>query len=96
MSADPWKQRVDAGDWTAITAEVNEYAARSPELLTAGEMSSPSSHPAVWRVHAASPNTDGYGPAAAVTSKLVAVQAMVLDESGCSRISCSCHSACGF
>jgi hypothetical protein len=61
MSADPWKQRVDAGDWTAITAEVNEYAARSPELLTAGEMSSPSSHPAVWRVHAASPNTDGYG-----------------------------------
>ena len=22
MSADPWKQRVDAGDWAAITAEV--------------------------------------------------------------------------
>ena len=38
MSADPWKQRVDAGDWTAITAEVNEYGgALLPELLTAGE-----------------------------------------------------------
>jgi hypothetical protein len=34
--------------------------------------------------------------AVAVASKVVAVQAMVLDESGCSRISCSCHSACEF
>ena len=38
MSADPWKQRVDAGDWAAITAEVSEYGgALLPELLTAGE-----------------------------------------------------------
>ena len=38
MSADPWKHRVDAGDWAAITAEVNEYGgALLPELLTAGE-----------------------------------------------------------
>ena len=29
---------MDAGDWTAITAEVNEYGgALLPELLTAGE-----------------------------------------------------------
>lgn len=38
MTADRWKQRVDAGDWAAITAEVNEYGgALLPELLTAAE-----------------------------------------------------------
>ena len=24
-SADPWRQRVDAGDWDAVTAEIDEY-----------------------------------------------------------------------
>ena len=38
MTANPWKQRVGTGDWTAITAEVNEYGgALLPELLTAAE-----------------------------------------------------------
>lgn len=37
-SADPWRQRVDAGDWDAITAEIDEYGgALLPSLLTAGE-----------------------------------------------------------
>lgn len=37
-SADRWKQRVDAGDWAAITAELNEYGgALLPPLLTPGE-----------------------------------------------------------
>ena len=37
-SADPWRQRVDAGDWDAITAEIDEYGgALLPKLLTAGE-----------------------------------------------------------
>ena len=37
-SADPWRQRVDAGDWDAITAEIDEYGgALLPRLLTAGE-----------------------------------------------------------
>ena len=36
--ADPWRERVDSGDWKAITAEVNEYGgAVLPQLLTAGE-----------------------------------------------------------
>jgi hypothetical protein len=35
---DPWRERVDSGDWTAITAEVNEYGgALLPPLLTAAE-----------------------------------------------------------
>jgi hypothetical protein len=35
---DPWRERVDAGDWTAITAELDEFGgALLPELLTAGE-----------------------------------------------------------
>jgi uncharacterized protein len=35
---DPWQQRVDSGDWEAITAEVNEYGgALLPRLLTAEE-----------------------------------------------------------
>jgi hypothetical protein len=33
-----WQQRVDSGDWEAITAEVNEYGgALLPRLLTPGE-----------------------------------------------------------
>ena len=37
-SADPWRQRVEAGDWDAITAEIDEYGgALLPPLLTAGE-----------------------------------------------------------
>ena len=33
-SADPWRQRVDAGDWDAITAEIDEYGgALLPQLL---------------------------------------------------------------
>ena len=36
--ADQWRQRVDSGDWDAITAEVNEYGgALLPRLLTAAE-----------------------------------------------------------
>ena len=36
--ADAWKERVDSGDWGAITAEVNEYGgALLPQLLTATE-----------------------------------------------------------
>jgi hypothetical protein len=37
-------------------------------------------------------------PAAAAAGGVIvaAVHAMVLDGSGCSRISCSCHSACEF
>jgi uncharacterized protein len=35
---DPWRQRVDSGDWQAITAEVNSLGgALLPELLTPGE-----------------------------------------------------------
>lgn len=35
---DPWKHRVDSGDWEAITAEVNSLGgALLPELLTPGE-----------------------------------------------------------
>ena len=36
--ADPWKQRVDAGDWQAIAAELDSYGgALLPQLLTADE-----------------------------------------------------------
>ena len=35
---DPWKHRVDSGDWEGITAEVNSLGgALLPELLTRGE-----------------------------------------------------------
>jgi hypothetical protein len=35
---DPWKQRVDSGDWQAITAELDEFGgALLPQLLTGGE-----------------------------------------------------------
>jgi len=35
---DPWKHRIDSGDWEAITAEVNSLGgALLPELLTPGE-----------------------------------------------------------
>lgn len=35
---DPWRRRVEAGDWPAITAEVNEHGgALLPQLLTAEE-----------------------------------------------------------
>ena len=35
---DPWKHRVDSGDWEAITAEINSLGgALLPELLTPGE-----------------------------------------------------------
>jgi hypothetical protein len=38
VTADPWRTRVEAGDWEAITAEVNEYGgALLPEVLTAAE-----------------------------------------------------------
>jgi hypothetical protein len=34
QSTDPWRQRVDSGDWNAITAEVNEDGgALLPQLL---------------------------------------------------------------
>jgi hypothetical protein len=37
-SADPWKQRVDSGDWQAIAAELDEYGgALLPQLLTPQE-----------------------------------------------------------
>jgi hypothetical protein len=37
-NGDPWKQRVDSGDWAAITAEVNSLGgALLPELLTPDE-----------------------------------------------------------
>ncbi|HEY2672076.1 MAG TPA: 2OG-Fe(II) oxygenase [Rugosimonospora sp.] len=37
-TTDPWRSRVDSGDWEAITAEVNEYGgALLPRLLTAEE-----------------------------------------------------------
>ena len=36
--SDPWQQRVDSGDWDAVTAEVNEYGgALLPQLLTGAE-----------------------------------------------------------
>jgi hypothetical protein len=35
---DPWRHRVDSGDWDAVTAEVNEYGgALLPQLLTGAE-----------------------------------------------------------
>src|SRR5215470_14225435 len=35
---DPWKHRVDSGDWEAITAEINSLGgALLPDLLTPGE-----------------------------------------------------------
>ncbi|HUN30574.1 MAG TPA: 2OG-Fe(II) oxygenase [Trebonia sp.] len=38
MSRDPWKDRVDSGDWKAITAEVGSLGgALLPELLTPAE-----------------------------------------------------------
>lgn len=38
MSGDPWKDRVDSGDWEAIAAEVSSLGgALLPELLTPGE-----------------------------------------------------------
>ena len=38
MITDRWRQRVDAGNWDAITAEVNEYGgALLPQLLTGAE-----------------------------------------------------------
>ena len=37
-STDPWRQRVESGDWAAIAAEVNSLGgALLPELLTPGE-----------------------------------------------------------
>ncbi|GII59331.1 hypothetical protein Pth03_77200 [Planotetraspora thailandica] len=37
-TADPWKERVDSGDWDAITGEVNAYGgALLPQLLTPEE-----------------------------------------------------------
>jgi hypothetical protein len=45
QSTEPWKQRVDSGDWDAITAEVNEYGgALLPRLLTAAETLLPHGH----------------------------------------------------
>ena len=36
--SDPWRARVDSGDWSAITAELDEYGgALLPKLLTAAE-----------------------------------------------------------
>jgi hypothetical protein len=38
LGADPWKQRVDAGDWQAIAAELDSHGgALLPQLLTADE-----------------------------------------------------------
>ena len=38
LAPDPWRERVEAADWTAITDEVNEYGgALLPQLLTAAE-----------------------------------------------------------
>jgi hypothetical protein len=38
LSADPWRQRVDSGDWHAITAELDSYGgALLPQLLTPDE-----------------------------------------------------------
>jgi hypothetical protein len=38
LGADPWQQRVDSGDWPAITAELDSYGgALLPQLLTPGE-----------------------------------------------------------
>ncbi len=38
MSTDPWKTRVDSGDWPAITAELDTCGgALLPRLLTAAE-----------------------------------------------------------
>jgi len=38
QGADPWRRRVDSGDWDAITAEVNDYGgALLPQLLTPAE-----------------------------------------------------------
>jgi hypothetical protein len=37
-ATDPWRQRVDSGDWKAITDEVNDYGgALLPQLLTPAE-----------------------------------------------------------
>jgi hypothetical protein len=38
LRADPWRERVDSGDWQAITAELDSYGgALLPALLTPGE-----------------------------------------------------------
>ena len=38
MTTNPWAQRVDSGDWGAITSDVNEYGgALLPRLLTDAE-----------------------------------------------------------
>jgi len=38
QDADPWRQRVESGDWQAITAELDEYGgALLPRMLTAEE-----------------------------------------------------------
>lgn len=38
VRTDPWRQRVDSADWTAIATELDEYGgALLPRLLTAGE-----------------------------------------------------------
>jgi uncharacterized protein len=38
MSTDPWTSRVDSGDWSAITAELDEFGgALLPQLLTPAE-----------------------------------------------------------
>jgi hypothetical protein len=38
QETDPWRRRVDDGDWAAITAEVNEFGgALLPQLLTPAE-----------------------------------------------------------
>ncbi len=39
--SNPWKDRVDGGDWDRITGEVNEYGgALTPQLLTPEEAAS--------------------------------------------------------
>jgi hypothetical protein len=38
LGADPWRQRVDSGNWQDITAELDSYGgALLPQLLTPGE-----------------------------------------------------------
>jgi uncharacterized protein len=38
IATDPWAQRVDSGDWDAITGELNDYGgAMLPQLLTEAE-----------------------------------------------------------
>jgi uncharacterized protein len=38
VTTDPWRRRVDSGDWAAVTAELNSYGgARLPALITPAE-----------------------------------------------------------